>query len=415
MAFGGMLAGTLLLARLGPAAADPADSGTAPGAEMTQQQREDLALTEFVAETDRFADDPGFGKVVVDYQTRDVTVLWKGEAPAALRQLDAGGVGATLHIHPALYDFQELNSAGLTLMRLEDMIGVQVRGTAPNQDFSGLAVIVDEPAETLWDAARKLRAITSIPITDLTVGGGVGQFTRQNDLAPWQGGGGMSSNQGSCTVGFAVLDGAQGRLLSAGHCDPGGEANMRDANGDTLSHGGDDIRVRHTNDTMLMDPVDGTIAEVYGGRWDAKRDAGRYEFKVVAKSLPAEGTPVCTSGANTGEHCNAEINNTGVNRDCGPGLDYNCHGFVVRTTADNIVGGAGDSGAPIYYDRGNGTVGARGILIGPPLDENNRPIFTRDCPNDTWIPIADGNCASRIFAVGYQTLEDQWGVVIEYE
>lgn len=87
----------------------------------------------------------------------------------------------------------------------------------------------------------------------------------------------------------------------------------------------------------------------------------------------------------------------------------------MKTTADNIVGGAGDSGAPIYYDRGNGTVGARGILIGPPLDENNNPIFTRDCPDDTWLPIADGNCASRIFAVGYHTLEDQWGVVIEYE
>lgn len=288
VALSGMLTGTLLLASLAPAEADPADSGTATRAEMTQQQRDDLALTDFVAETDEFADDPGFGKVVVDYETRDVTVLWKGEAPAALRQLEPASVGATFHIQPALYDFQELNSAGLTLMRLEDTIGVQVRGTAPNGDFSGLNVIVDAPADTLSDVARKLHAITPVPITDLTVGGGVGQFTRQNDFAPWQGGGGMSSNQGSCTVGFAVLDGVQGRLLSAGHCDPGGEANMRDAHGDTLSYGGDNISVRHTNDTMLMDPVDGTIAEVYGGRWDAPRDAGRYEFKVVAKSLPKE-------------------------------------------------------------------------------------------------------------------------------
>jgi hypothetical protein len=40
-----------------------------------------------------------------------------------------------------------------------------------------------------------------------------------------------------------------------------------------------------------------------------------------------------------------------------------CPGFRVRTDNGNLIGGAGDSGGPVYVERTDGRVGARGIYV----------------------------------------------------
>lgn len=123
---------------------------------------------------------------------------------------------------------------------------------------------------------------------------------------------------------------------------------------------------------------------------------------------PAQGTPVCVSGAATGEHCaNVEIGSTGVQFSCGDVNDTRtCTGFVVKNTNGGVAAGTGDSGAPIYIVKADNSLGARGIV-----NEGN-PNYVVTCNSNVWgSPV----CVSRFWAVSTETLKDEWGVVMDVE
>ena len=75
-----------------------------------------------------------------------------------------------------------------------------------------------------------------------------------------------------------------------------------------------------------------------------------------------------------------------------------------------IVGGAGDSGAPVYIERTDGTVGARGICVSGRLGYELPCAVMRYEPPDG----AVGNeCDSEANVVDIQAIKAHWQVQIE--
>jgi hypothetical protein len=392
----------------------PFDDSTDTTTAAAHQQ--DLALNDVADDLGRFASDPHFANLSIDRAANTVTVLWKGKPSSALSAaLGKRSNGVTVQATPTTYSNADLQGQITRLLKAAPAAHLAVAGAGPDDNYAGLRVLTDSTTPVTSLAARStvqssLQSLVSVPITSVAPGGDIINRTRRDDSDPWQGAGELviPSRGSVCTVGFAVVTSSgAGRLLSAGHCAPGGDARLEDGHGDTLSNGGSAVSVAPDYDSLLIDPVGGTIGKVFGGVWNAPTTGGRYQFKVAGSGVPATGSPICVSGAMTGEHCNAVIANTGFQFRCfGSGSHY-CPGFEARSDNGHIIDGAGDSGSPVYVERSDGRVGARGILVA------GVPGYQTSCPSDTWYPLSYGDCDTRAYVVGITHLADLWKVTVD--
>lgn len=390
-----------------PSSAEPGRTDPSPSADPVL-----IAMDEVREAAEPLADlydQPGFGRVTLDFDTREVHVAWHGTPPAAVT--DSEGVnadGVQVIIESVPFSDRDLTSKAVMLVELGRLPGgIPVEVVTKNSDMSGLVAEVPavgvEAIGTLHEVAKKLTTLTGVSV-DVQIGEGLFPQTRRNDSAPWQGGGQMrfTANGNFCTSGFAVLtSNGSGRLLTAGHCNPGAGSRINDGAGDRIAAEGTS-RYAAGVDSLLVDPAasPATIGKVFGGPWDAGTGANRYQFNVGGSSPPSVNDTVCVSGANSGEHCNRDITDTGVVTNC---YGTTCTGFIYRGPGITSVGG--DSGAPIYVIRSDGRVGARGIHSGG----LNQVV----CPNDTAVPT--NNCSSRSFGIGIHQLTDRWNVVVEQD
>lgn len=355
-------------------------------------------------------DQKGFGRVSLDFATREVHIAWNGTPPEqviAAEGVNADGVRVVLESVP--FSDQELTSKATTLIDLGRLPGgIPVQVVTKRPDLSGLVAEVTAPdlkaAGAVQEVANTLTKLVGVPV-DVQVGQELMPQTRRNDSAPWQGGGQLRfpANGNFCTSGFAVLtSGGAGRLLTAGHCNQGAGSRVNDGAGDQIAAAGTS-QFAGNYDSLLIDPSasPATIGKVFGGPWDAGTGHNRYQFHVGGAAPPSVGDTVCVSGANSGEHCNREITDTGVTLNC---YGYTCTGFIYRGSGVTTVGG--DSGAPVYVMRADGRVGARGIHSGG--------LNTVTCPTDTAVD-PGGNCSSRSFAIGIHQLTDRWKVIVEQD
>lgn len=330
------------------------------------------------------------------------------------------GNGVDLVLEDAEYADEQIQESADRVWANSDEENVTVNVTYPNRDLSGLIVEVSpessarrsmKPARQRAHIASTLRAHSSVPVRVRLSESEPVPRSRANDSAPWQAGGRLRmAGGGRCTTGWAVIksDGT-GRLLSAGHCNPNAAGNLYDGANDLLSNGNNN-QVAPNFDSLLIDPVNGTIAETYLGPYDSSN-----ERRVAGGDAPSQGEEVCVSGANHGEHCHARIDRLGAQFQCWfQGTTESCPGFIIETTAQTgggILGGTGDSGAPVYIRRNDGRVGARGIYT------TGLASGYTSCTGQFWFNadnVTDSQeCDTRAGVVGITHLTDRWNVTVE--
>jgi hypothetical protein len=359
----------------------------------------------------------GYTGMSADQNKRELRVLWKEPIPGAVAAFDHRRIaGLTIRIVPAKFSEEEL------IQKSEQLLEAAKAGTvAPisyvygADDGSGLVIGVDPAAASSLRAPMRTsdaQRLTGLPVTQ-ELGVAPATTGRQNDSDPWYGGGMMEAPGFNppndldpylfCSNAFAVLlpDG-YGRLLGARHCDEYGNLAWYNGAHSPLTNGGADVDIQNTDDTMLIDPIGGTGGWVHGGPWNATSSHSRYQLKVASAGSAVQNQVVCTSGANSGEHCGLVVNNaTILTWTCANG--GTCHGWRARNPTSPVASNVGgDSGGPVYQSRSDGRVNARGVIYG----------------GDTAISCGSvrfsvGNCYAQVWFTDITRVTALWGVKIE--
>ncbi|HVK28568.1 MAG TPA: hypothetical protein VM575_09505 [Nocardioides sp.] len=371
----------------------------------------------------------GFARAAVDYDRRSVAVLWKGQPPAGLTKLaetDPDGVDVT--IDQAEYSEEEIRAAGMSLMNDEIAAGSDRTITATYADEASGALVVEvdsaAPSSARSSATkdRYSKRVGNIPVTIRAGTGRTQQTTRQNDYAPYKGGAGILLPQGAaaayCTTGFAItMSNGTGRLLTAGHCGETGGI-VRDASNQGIGYLSSVDEP--TWDSALVDPTasPATTGVIYGGGSYNQPGSARYMLDVAGGASPLFGQEVCTGGANSGEHGGSActgitVTNTSINVQCGA---YVCNTFRITSTARTLALASGDSGGPVYIQRTDGRVGARGVIMGGDTAKvvgcpSGMPVQGDPIPGD---PSGTGVlCFWEGYAISIPRLLNRWNATLE--
>lgn len=370
-------------------------------------------------------DEEGFGRVSLDYDTREVLVQWRGTPPPEVRA--AVGLhehGVRVILKQVKYSQADLGTRESQLLRHgERDDGIPLEVVYPSENMDGVVAMVNNSeldaaatelapskrrlsrAETKKRVAHQLDEIVDVPV-EVTDTEAAAELSRTNDAAPWQGGGQLRFPNGEfCTAGFSVLTASgQGRILTAGHCDPSAKLRVNDGAGSLIANAGTS-QYAPAYDSLLVDPAasPATVGKVFGGAWNAGTSASRYQLHVGGADAPTKDEVVCISGANSGEHCNRTIVATGAKRTINGTV---VQGFVFSGPGITAVGG--DSGAPVYKMRPDGRAGARGILA------SGEDGHFMACPSNTAVS-PKGMCFDWAFAVGIHRLQDRWNVKVEFD
>lgn len=363
----------------------------------------------------QFGDDAQLAGVQVDAATLRVDYWWKGSVPdGLLSALKLAPQEVTVTEHAADYSLSEMRAAG------HRVFAAGLGGTIPTVSFvelplkgTGIGVYLDPddlpapgtPARSNLEST--VTELAAIPAT-LSASAAPVLTSRQNDFDPWFGGSAMSvttAGNADCSTGFAVLKSSgAGRLLSAAHCDYTGNHAWYDGVGDPLTPGGSMVAVAPNYDSMLIDPIGGTNGYVYGGPWNATTANPRYKLKVAGADSPSLGGVVCTSGANSGEHCGLDIIRHTMLLCPGSSTGGLCDdGWQAESPSHTVSTVGGDSGGSVYHDWGDGTVGARGII-----NSGAGPVT---CPSTASPPIT--GCFYQVFFIDIVPILNHWGVSIE--
>lgn len=146
----------------------PAESGGIPPSELTtspapgSRDAADRIATRLVA----YADEPGFGRVVIDYDHGRVVVLWNGEPPQEVVDMaQSQPDGVRVAIIQSEYSQAELSEAANSIMdaSASEVDDAVVVAAAPNSDLSGLVIEIVRP----WDGstAKLERVAGGVSIT----------------------------------------------------------------------------------------------------------------------------------------------------------------------------------------------------------------------------------------------------------
>jgi len=360
----------------------------------------------------------GYTGMSADQGKHELRVLWKEPVPAAIAAIDHQRVaGLTIRIVPAKFSEEEL------IQKSEELLAAAKAGTvAPisyvygADDGSGLIVGVDAATAGSSLRAPALTAdaqrLTGLPVTQ-EIGAAPATTGRQNDSNPWYGGGMMEAPGFNppndldpflfCSNAFAVLrsDG-YGRLLGARHCDDDGNLAWYNGAHSPLTNGGADVDIQNTDDTMLIDPIGGTGGYVHGGPWNATSSNSRYHLKVASAGSTVQNQSVCSSGANSGEHCGLIVTSATIATwTCANG--GTCHGWRAGNSSATVASTVGgDSGGPVYQNRSDGRVNARGVIYGGDTSIS--------CGN---VRFGVGNCYKYTWFVDITRVTALWGVTVE--
>jgi hypothetical protein len=315
--------------------------------------------------------DRGFSGQQTNYDKRAIAVRWKGAPPKDIAEyLASSPYGVTISvITDAKYSRTELEAARTRLLNSPQ--GTGIVWTALNKDGSGFRVGVTEDQSKAATRTAGFRATAGINDVE-TVGGAkpIEGWSRPNDAPAWKGGARTRHPGGVCSTGFAVLrSSGAGRLLSAGHCDTSGDGFVHDGTGQEIAPGNGQVSFLAARDSLLIDPTasPATQAKIYRGAYNSNTTS-----TVKSSAWSWDGDPVCFGGATNGERCGY------VYEDVMTVYIHNLHVPVVAASnVPNIIGGAGDSGGPVFATVSGG-VQARGIILGPDLRDGRYEQY--NCP-----------------------------------
>lgn len=287
----------------------------------------------------------GLGSIVIE--AKSVAVWWKGgrEAMPAVvaTAVERARAVAPVRVEDARFTMAQLRAASATLeQRLRG--DSRFHGIKAEPDASGLIVKFDAGAP----AAATTLSDVGVPAA-VVVEPRLRPVSRDNDSSPWSGGARIvnTSIGAGCTSGFGVNTSGGGRaILTAGHCGEGGHR-ITDGGGELIGNVGADD---NTFDVLIV-PTNAVSNRIYIGGGTSTQ-----QRTVTGGGAPFVGERLCQSG------------NTSANTVGGPICDLQV--LYEGTDSQRLweaeqLGGQqaarpGDSGGPVYLDRGDGTVTARG-------------------------------------------------------
>jgi len=273
----------------------------------------------------------GLGGVQLRLELNEVWVHWKGTPPAGVAAaVEAARATAAVRVFPARYTEQELLAAAKAI---RDPAVVSV---GPLPDGSGLSVAVTGSARALPDAGVPVTVRPFARPAPVTA-------SRQNDSPPYFGGAFWKhttpQGTGYCTNGFAVLQNGVKKMLTAGHCGTDGET-AKDGGGQVMGLLEGD---NNPKDLLLIGTA--SAGWTYVGAYTSS-----VAKKVIGGASSVAGMFVCTSGANSGDHCGLKITGVNLTRWVNTGTEiYQVHPLVEakQQIEEEIAVAEGDSGGPV--------------------------------------------------------------------
>ncbi|HZM75462.1 MAG TPA: hypothetical protein VFC19_07030 [Candidatus Limnocylindrales bacterium] len=276
------------------------------------------------------AESPGYAGTVAAPENGALYVYWSGPVPADAQER-ARETGVPVKFLQARFSAEELAHEVLRLGADE-----RVFTAMPDVDGSGIAVSVGNDADRdaiLAEALLPLSVTVERPPSLL--------YDRQNDITPYWGGARWDNRStGSyCSTGFGVNFFGQQKMLTAGHCGANGNiariGNATQPN-TTLSL---DVNPR---DTLM---IDRPVGRSFAGRIYSGGIYSSSSYRVVGGAPDYVGNWVCTGGARTGQHCNAQVRAVNVSV-----LGISPLTFAVAGV-NTCVAAPGDSGGPVFAPR----------------------------------------------------------------
>lgn len=346
----------------------------------------------------------GFTRQQTDYKNRSITVLWKGTPPADVAAYAASSpLGVTVKLTGgAKYSRAEAEAARTRILNSPASARLGITWSDLNDDGSGVTVGIASRSAVATERLTELREAGKIPDVALKLGVAAPTgYSRGNDAPPWKGGIRTVHDGAACSSGFAVLAGSAGRLLSAGHCDTSGDRYIYDGGQQLIAPGGSSVSYIKGIDSLLIDPSasPATTPQIFRGGYSSTSTS---TVKNWYSNWP--GDPVCSSGASTGEHCGTVYDDGDVVTLNGASVGV----IQVAAPSGQIMGGQGDSGAPMFK-KVTGGVQARGILLGPDLSAGSE---TYSC-GSTDPNVGSIRCSRWINYVPISTILNTWGVSLE--
>ena len=288
----------------------------------------------------------GLASIVIEAES--VAVWWKGGHNALPVRLAAvveqASTVAPIRVANAKYSMSELRAASATL---ENRLRANPRfhGIKAKPDGSGLVVKVDAAGPAaLSNAMPKVGVPAAVSVEPRML-----PVSRGNDSSPWSGGAQIvnTSIGAGCTSGFGVNTPGGGRaVLTAGHCGNGGNR-ITDGSGEFIGNVGAD----DNNFDVLIVPTNAVSNRIYVGGGNSNE-----QRTVTSGGAPFVGERLCQSGNTSANAVGRPICNMQVQFE---GTDSQ-RLWEASQLDGEVAARPGDSGGPVYDDRGDGTVIARG-------------------------------------------------------
>jgi hypothetical protein len=322
----------------------------------------------------------GFYEAAVDIPARTMTLLWHGSSALQQRAAREGARrGLTVAIRQVPYTYAQV-MRGMQALLESDIATPQgsfhvtsVGGPVLNVDSLSVEgyltgsrpgpraqAAVAAARTALGEAARQRAGMPAtfsygLPSQDYSIGL-TGPTTRSTDRSPFKAGGMIKGRDGSgCTSGFAISIHGVRHTITARHCNatPFHAWNRSASNyGTTATTSGIGLA------RILTGPGS---AGMFDGAWNNAKGYYKLVSNTAAVSL---GSHVCTSGANSGVHCNLVVDQ--MNESFNDGFGGSVTTIRVHQVVKGQIAAAhGDSGGPVLIPNTDGKhVWAVGMIQG---------------------------------------------------
>ncbi|MGX4691542.1 hypothetical protein [Streptomyces sp. JNUCC 63] len=306
----------------------------------------------------------GFIESVNDSDTKSMTLLWHGDSPLQAQAVqEAANWGISLTFEQRQYDLAQLESAIDAIWASADAggwPGFQIAYIAGvTEDFDGIVVhgSYTEPQVGGATFARSMVAqVDGVPVRIVSEEEAeTASATRKNDFSPFYAGGYMYSPNKLhfCSTGFSVRYQGKTHITTARHCDGN---DYRARNGKAKY--GKGIFTENGGGARILNGAG--IGQMFDGGWNNTKG---YRKRVVGYRDLSLGDKVCTSGGNSGVHCNIKVDAMKVKFDDRHGSKLTTiHATQQKSGAIAVI--QGDSGGPVLTPAGDGKVRAAGMIQG---------------------------------------------------
>lgn len=337
-----------------------------------------------------------------DVPNRSTKLMWKGDS--ALQQLavaEGSRRGIAVTVQPRKYSLDELEDAAGKILDSADepeWKGFKISSvTALGADFDGLEINGEYSAGALRSkasvsASKEAAAEVAVEKTDgvpfkINAKKTIDPWaTRGSDTPPFNAGGYMvsaSNPADTCSTGFSILMSSVRYTITARHCRAGDyKAKSGSARyGTTHAWSGDGgARVLTKPGSALM----------FDGAWN---NASGYKKTVGGYGDVQVNDFVCTSGGNTGVHCNLKVTQLVEWWNDGHGRLSTIK--AVQQTSGKIAGGPGDSGGPVLQPIANNKVRAVGMIQAGPANAA--------CGSNSF-GLTGNSCGTHVLFTGMRTI-----------